>query len=379
MSDMIAYFETRIPLMLDLLTELVRRESPSDDKAAVDAVITYVGEAAQARGAASIERFPLSEVGDCLLAKWNPDAEGQPILFICHQDTVHPIGSLAKMPIRVDDGKFYGPGALDMKAGTMLALETIEGLRARGDLPARPIWLLATSDEEIGTHHCEPIIERAARQAALVLCMEPAAVDEALKIQRKGVAGYDIEIVGRASHAGNAPEQGVNAIIAFAQQALRLNALNDLRRGTSVSVTTVQGGTKSNVIPAHVRAEIDVRFITVQTMHNLHEQIMDAEPHLPGSVVNIALRSRRPPMEFNDQMRRDFEQAQQIGAALGLTVRGESVGGGSDGSLTAAWGIPTLDGMGATGTGMHADDEQVWISSLARRAALIAGILRGWA
>ena len=185
MSDLLTYFEARLPSMLDLLTKLVEYETPSNDKARVDRLITFIEGECAARGAASVERYPLQDVGDALLAKWNDDAPGKPILFMCHQDTVHPVGMLVTNPAHVEDGKFYGPGALDMKAGTMLALETIQGLRECGDLPARPIWLLVTSDEEIGSEASEPIIVQTAQQAALVLCMEPAAVDEALKIQRK--------------------------------------------------------------------------------------------------------------------------------------------------------------------------------------------------
>jgi glutamate carboxypeptidase len=377
MSDYRAYFEARLPAMLDLLTKLVTLESPSHDKRLVDRVVMFAAEEASQRGA-QITHYPMQDVGDLALAKWNADAPGKPILFLCHLDTVHPAGTLAGRPVRIEDGRFYAPGALDMKAGAMLALEVISGLRERGEFPARPIWLLFTSDEEIGSPESEPVIEQVARQAGLVLTMEPAAAGEALKIARKGVGTYRIDIEGRAAHAGNEPEKGANAIIEFAQQALRLNALNDLRRGTSVSVTQVGGGTASNVIPAHVTAMVDVRFATLQAMQDIHEAIMNAAPFVPGCHIKVTELHRRPPMEFNAQMQRDFAQAQAIGERVGVAVRGESVGGGSDGSFTAALGIPTLDGLGADGAGMHAAHEHVLISSLPRRAALIAGILREW-
>jgi glutamate carboxypeptidase len=377
MSEYQTYFEGRLPSMLDLLTRLVDLESPSDDKQMVDRVVMFAADEASNRGA-KITHFPMQDVGDLALAKWNADAPGKPILFLCHLDTVHPAGTLAGRPVRIEDGRFYGPGALDMKAGAMLALEVISGLRERDELPHRPIWLLLTSDEEIGSPASEPVIEQVAREVGLVLTMEPAAPGEALKIARKGVGTYRIDIEGRAAHAGSEPEKGLNAIIEFAQQAIRLNGLNDLKRGTSVSVTQVTGGTASNVIPARVTAMVDVRFLTVQAMHDIHESIMDAEPFVPGCHVKVTGLHRRPPMEYNAQMQRDFAQAKAIGERVGVTVRGESVGGGSDGSITAALGMPTLDGMGADGEGMHAVHEHVLISSLPRRAALIAGILRDW-
>lgn len=377
MLDYLNYFEAKLPSMLDLLSRLVTLESPSDDKTLVDRVVMFAADEASNRGAA-ITHFPMQDVGDLALAKWNADAPGKPILFLCHLDTVHPAGTLAGRPVRIEDGRFYGPGALDMKAGAMLVLEVISGLRERGELPPRPIWLLLTSDEEIGSPASEPVIEQVAREAGLVLTMEPAAPGEALKIARKGVGTYRIDIEGRAAHAGSEPEKGLNAIIEFAQQVLRLNGLNDLKRGTSVSVTQVTGGTASNVIPARVTAMVDVRFLTVQAMHDIHESIMDAEPFVPGCHVKVTGLHRRPPMEYNAQMQRDFAQAKAIGERVGVTVRGESVGGGSDGSITAALGMPTLDGMGADGEGMHAVHEHVLISSLPRRAALIAGILRDW-
>jgi glutamate carboxypeptidase len=378
MTDLLTTFQDRTPAIVDLLARLVEHESPSDDKAMVDRLITFIHDAAQVRGASSLRRFPTQDVGDCLLAKWNESAPGKPILFLCHADTVHPAGTLAGHPVRQDDGRLYGPGALDMKAGIALALEVIEGLRARGDLPARPIWLLVTSDEEIGSGTSEPIIVETAQQAGLVLTMEPAAPGEALKIARKAVMTYRLDIEGRASHAGNAPEQGLNAIIEFAQQAMRIHALNDYQRGTSLSVTQVQGGTASNVIPAHVTALIDGRCLTLAAASAIRAFMTQLTPFIPGCHVKVTPLHERPPLEFNAQMQRDFEQVKAVGERVGVTVRGESVGGGSDGSITAAHGIPTLDGLGPAGDGMHATHEHVLISSLARRAALAAGILQQW-
>src|SRR5690606_2388933 len=187
--------------------------------------------------------IPVAEVGDMRLAKWNENAPGLPILFLIDIDTVWPIGTLAARPVRIDDeGRLFGPGAIDMKAGIAIVPTAIRGLVEHGELPQRPIWVLMTSDEEVGSIHSKQTIIDTAKQCGLVLVMEPATKDEALKTWRKGIATYEIQVEGRASHAGNAPEQGINATVELAQQIMELNAMNDLRHGTSVSVTMVNGG-----------------------------------------------------------------------------------------------------------------------------------------
>ncbi len=375
MSDLLQYFTTQQQAMVDLLIELINFETFTPEKTHVDEMGNFMEAQFKALNASSIQRFPQTEVGDFLLAKWGEDAPGTPILFLIHIDTVWPTGTLAERPIRIEEGKIFGPGAVDMKGGITLVLSTIKGLQATGQMPHRPIWVLMTSDEEVGSIHSEPVIKEVAPQCGLVLVMEPGTKEGALKTWRKGIATYTMTIEGRPSHAGNAPEQGINSIIEFAQQALEINKLNDLKNGTSVSVTMVNGGSATNVIPAHTEASIDTRMMTVKVLEELESALTSLQPFIPGAKISVKQHHARPPME---RMPAAVEQVKRIGEQYGVTVREDGSGGGSDGNFTAAMGIPTLDGLGPQGDGLHALHEQVVISSLPTRATLLAGILCEW-
>jgi glutamate carboxypeptidase len=378
MSELLTYFQSKQQAMVDLLTTLVNYETPTLDKTHVDQLGAFMEEQFRSLGAA-IKRYPQTVVGDFLLAMWNEGAAGKPILFLIHIDTVWPLGTLAERPVRIDEnGVLFGPGAVDMKGGITNTLWALRGLVERGELPKRPIWVLMTSDEEVGSLYSEPIIREVAAQCGLVLVMEPATKEEALKTWRKGVGNYTVTVEGRPSHAGNAPEQGINAVIELAQQALRLNALNDLKNGTSVSVTVFHGGSATNVIPARATAEVDVRTLNQRDWENIQSKIMDVTPFVPGAKVTVTPGHARGPMEHNEQMVRSFAQCKAIGERYGLTVREDGSGGGSDGNFTAMMGIPTLDGLGPQGDGLHALHEQVVVASLPRRATLLAAMLKEW-
>lgn len=375
MPELLDYFKSRESAMVDLLTEMVKRESFTGDKEMVDKLVEFLVDQFKSLNADSIMRYPQDEYGDFLLAKWNEDAEGKPILFMVHIDTVHYIGSLASMPIKTEEGRLYGPGAVDMKGGVVIALEAIRGLQALDQFPNRPIHFLVTTEEEVGSPMSEAIIKDCAEGCELVLVMEPATKEGAIKTSRKGGGKYTLVIEGKASHAGTAPQEGVNAIIEFAQQALEINQLNDLKNGTSVSLTMVDGGTAGNVIPARVQAHIDTRFYSMEAMDNVHEALSNLYPKIPGSKVECVKGNARPPMVRMDGV---YEQAESIAKDYGVTIYEGSTGGGSDGNFTAAMGIPTLDGLGAHGDGLHAPHEHVIISSLPRQATMIAGILLDW-
>ncbi len=361
--------------MLDQLTEMVKRESFTREKGSVDKLVDYMEEQFKRANADSVERIPQTEVGDFLLARWNANWPGKPYLFLVHIDSVHAIGSLESMPIRSEAGRYYGPGALDMKGGAVIALEAIRALQQWGALPERPIHFLLTTDEEIGSPFSEDLIKSQAAGCELILVMEPATKEGAIKTWRKGGGKYELTVEGRAAHAGIAPQEGINAIIEFAQQVLEINKLNDLKQGTSVSITLVDGGSAGNVIPALVRAHIDTRALTRQAMRDLHEALTSLYPKMPGAKVTCARGAHRPPMERRPEL---FERAAAIGAKHGLTIYEGGTGGGSDGNFTAAMGIPTLDGLGAHGDGAHAPHEHIIVNSLPRQAALIAAILMDW-
>lgn len=379
MPDLVSYFKSQQAQMVELLTTLVNYETFTSSKADVDKLGAFIERQFIDLGASSVQRLPQEKVGDFLLAKWNENAPGKPIMFLIHIDTVWPIGTLAERPPRIDeDGRLFGPGAVDMKGGITIVLSTLRGLRELGEFPNRPVWVLMTTDEEVGSIYSEPIIVETAKQCGLVLVMEPATPEEAIKTQRKGVATFRIEIEGRPAHAGNAPEKGINAVVELAHQTLKLQAMNDLKNGTSVSVTMVNGGSAVNVIPAKAVGHVDVRTLTKRAHEEMVEKLMALEPVVPGAKLTIVPGHTRGPMERNAQMQRDFEQIRAIGETIGQTVREDSSGGGSDGNFTAMLGISTLDGLGPAGDGLHALNEHVVLNSLPRRSALLAALLKEW-
>ncbi|MFN8449831.1 MAG: M20 family metallopeptidase [Anaerolineae bacterium] len=379
MSDLLTYFQSQQAAMVDLLTTLCNFETPTRGKEHVDKMGAFMEAQFRDLGASSVTRIPQTEVGDMLLAKWNETAPGKPIMFLIHIDTVWQLGTLAERPVTIkDDGKLYGPGAIDMKGGITCVLAALRGLKERGEMPNRPVWVLMTTDEEVGSIFSHDHIEDAALQCGLVLVMEPATQEEALKTWRKGIATYRLDIEGLPSHAGNAPEKGINAITDFAQQVLKLNQLNDYRRGTSVSVTMVEGGSATNVIPAKVTAFVDTRAMTMQSWEETYDTMMNLEPFVPGAKVKVEKINGHKPMEHDEQMIRNFAQCKRIGESYGLTVREDGSGGASDGNTVASLGVSVLDGLGPQGDGLHALHEQVVIASLPRRATLLAAILEEW-
>jgi glutamate carboxypeptidase len=377
MTDYLDFFTHRTAQMVEKLGRLVLFESPTGSKEHVDKLGEHVAWECRHLGA-EMTVFPREQVGDVRLAVWNGDAPGKPIMLLAHLDTVWAVGTLDEMPLRQEDDILYGPGVVDMKAGIVIALEAIRGLVDRGELPHRPIWLFFNSDEETGSIHTRDLIHEKAAETGLVLVMEPGTEAEAVKTWRKGFARYDIHITGRAAHSGNAPEAGINAVIEAAHQALRLHDLNDLKNGTSVSVTGLHGGIAINIIPPEATLRTDVRFLKMAEAERVDQAIQHLTPVLPGAQITITGGIDRGPMAYDEQMARVFRQAREIAASIGLELHQDGSGGGSDGNFTAAMGIPTLDGLGGAGIGLHAAHEQVFIRSLPRRAALLAKILTDW-
>ena len=378
-NEIVAYYRQQQDDMVNLLIEMIKHESPTHNKAAVDRMADFVTSTLEPLNPSSITRIPLEEAGDIVLGKWNEDAPGKPLLVLMHMDTVWDVGRLEEQPITQDDeGRLYGPGAIDMKGGLVIAITAVRGLIERDDLPNRPIWLMFTSDEETGSAHAEPHINAAAEQAEAVFVMEPPAPDGSLKTGRKGVASYTVKVTGRASHAGNHPEEGVNAILELSQQTVAISKLQDLRNGVSVAVNTFFGGTATNVIAAQATATIDVRAFRQYDMDHVHEELTALMPKIPGSNVEVTLNHMRGPMERSEEIEAAFERAKQIGKDIGISVTEEIVGGASDANITASIGVPTIDGLGPRGAGLHADHEHVIIRSLPERAAHLAAMLRDW-
>jgi glutamate carboxypeptidase len=361
--------------MLVLLDELVSHESPSRDKAALDRLGGHIAEILRNLGG-SVEVVANDRGGDHVLARFPGPAARRPALVLGHFDTVWPLGTLENMPFRVDDGRAYGPGAYDMKAGLTIFLRLMASLLVDpGRTVPRPIWALFTSDEEIGSPTSRGLIEDLARQSAYVLVLEPPLADGRLKTARKGVGRFRLEVAGKAAHAGVSPREGRSAIVELAQQVLQIQELQDVEAGTTLNVGVIRGGTTTNVVPAEASADIDVRATTLAEADRIERALRSLESITPGTRLAVSGGFNRPPMERSPGIAALFEQARGIARTLGLELNEGSTGGGSDGNFTAALGVPTLDGLGVRGGGAHAADEHILIDSLTERAALLAALL----
>jgi glutamate carboxypeptidase len=362
--------------IVELLGEFVRRESPSRDKAALDVLGTLLAERLMDLGA-SVENVPNAVGGDHVLGRFPRKSDLRPALVLGHFDTVWPRGTLERLPFRVDEeGRAFGPGVFDMKASLAILLAVIKQLRKSWELLPRPIWVLLTSDEEIGSPTSRGLIEKLASQSAYALVLEPALADGGLKTSRKGVGRFRLEVEGKAAHAGVAPQDGRSAIVGLARQILKLETLQDLAAGTTINVGVIEGGTTPNVVPALASAEIDVRVASQAEESRIVSAFRSLASGMEGIRLKMTGSFNRPPMERTPAVSALFEQALEIGRRLNLELTEGSSGGGSDGNFTAAMGVPTLDGLGARGGGAHADDEHVIVASLHERAELLSGLLR---
>ena len=372
----LADFNRRADRLTDRLTRLVEIESPSTEKAAVDRLTAYLTQELHSLGAAVTVEAQAS-VGDQLVARWNSGSTGE-ILLLCHMDTVYATGTLAKRPVQVSDGRLFGPGALDMKAGIALLLEAIASLGEAGELPQRAVTALFTTDEETGSFHSRSLIEKLAAQASLVLCLEPALANGALKTARKGTGDIEIVTRGRAAHAGAEHEKGRNAIEELAHHILAVQRLTDYGRGTTVSVGVVSGGTRPNVVPDEARALVDFRVAASAETTRIRQWAAALQPVLDGTQVTVRVTQDRPPMPRDSRMAATFQKAQAIAVRLGLALDEGSTGGGSDANFVAPLGILVLDGLGGIGEGAHSEREYVRLDRLPERAALLAAILTEW-
>jgi glutamate carboxypeptidase len=363
--------------ILRLLGRFVRCESPSHSKDAVDRLGSMVASEWRRRGA-KVRILRQTGRGNHIRAEvWL--GTGQPagqILILGHLDTVYPLGTLAKMPFRVRRGRAYGPGTFDMKSGLVLALAAVDALRAARLRPGKRLVFLWNSDEEIGSESSRSEIEREARRSDAVLVLEPSAGSHGrLKTARKGTRTAELIVTGRASHAGLDPGAGVNAVLELALQIVRLRKLNDAKRGIALQATVIEGGTVSNVVPDHARAEVDIRYTHLADARKIDRQLRALRPILPGARIVVRGGIKRPPLERTRAVVALFHRAQSLIREMGLRLEETSVGGASDGNFTAALGVPTLDGLGAVGNGAHSPGEHVVIRALPERAALLAGLL----
>ncbi|MBV8612847.1 MAG: M20 family metallopeptidase [Acetobacteraceae bacterium] len=360
----------------DLLEELmgwVRVETPTTAPDAVNR-LTDVAEAELARAGAALRRVPGRDgFADTLIAR--TPGEGPPVVVLGHLDTVWPIGTLAAMPARVDGERAHGPGIFDMKAGSFLALHVVRAMLRQGVRTPRPVVLLLTPDEEVGSPTSREWIEREAEAAAFVLVMEPAGAGGACVTARKGVGRFVLRVAGRGAHAGGAFQEGASAVVELAHQIQAVHAMVDLERGITLNAAPVWGGTRPNVIPPEAGCEIDLRVSTEADGAKMARRLLALEARTPGCRVSITGGMNRPPFAETPAIAALHARARDLAAGLGIDLPKQSRGGGSDGNFTAALGVPTLDGLGCPGSGAHVHSEHILWRHLAPRAALLAALL----
>ena len=327
---------------------------------------------------AVMERLTQKVRGDHLRIVWQPAQMpvARQVLVLGHYDTVYATGTLRKMPFRVKGGKAYGPGVFDMKAGIVQALFAFKALRELKVALRKRVVFLWTSDEEIGSGSSRKLLETEALKSSAVLVLEPAfGAQGLLKTSRKGVGEAELIVHGRASHAGLAPQDGVNAIHELALQIGHIEKWNDLKRGISVNADIVEGGTRTNVIADKARAVFDLRALSIADMRKIEKRLRQLRPVHKGARLEVRGGFDRPPLE-RGMSAELFARARKIAGEMGVTLGECCAGGGSDGNLTAALGVPTLDGLGAVGDGAHSVDEYIVLSKIAERATLLAALLQ---
>jgi glutamate carboxypeptidase len=375
-GDLLPFLQRQQEGMLQTLRELVEIESPSHDKAAVDRLGEFVTAEFRKVGG-QVVVHPAAQAGDNLQVEFPAQAGGgPPVLVLGHLDTVWEVGTLATMPFEVRDGRAWGPGVFDMKSGITQMLFALAALRETRGVLKRRVTVLLNSDEEVSSESSRALIEGLARRSAAVLVCEPAhGLEGAVKTSRKGVGQYRLRVTGRAAHSGLDFEKGASAITELARQIARLEKFTDLKRGVTVNVGVIRGGTRTNVIADEAVAEADVRIQRPGDARTLERKFRGLKPVDKRCRLEVSGGVERPPMPRSAAVAHLYGLAKGVARSMGMDLREAAVGGGSDGNFTAALGIPTLDGLGGVGEGAHAKHESVLVAELPRRAALLAGLI----
>jgi glutamate carboxypeptidase len=363
------------PELIHRLAELVEIESPTEDRAAINRCIALAEQWVKKIGGRP-RRVRQKVAGDHLVAEFGPArSKIKPVMLLGHLDTVWPLGTLKNMPFRVRNGRAWGPGVLDMKAGVVMALTALEILR---DQLTRPVILLLNSDEETGSEHSRAVTESLARKCSAVFVLEPAqGLDGAYKTARKGVGAYRVQVHGVAAHAGVDFANGHSAVLELSRQIERASAFTDLKRGITVNAGIIGGGTRTNVVAAEAWAEFDVRIARASDASRIERSFRSLRPVDRKCKLKVSGGLNRPPMERTQGTVELFRRAATLAAGLGFGLQEAATGGGSDGNFTSALGIPTLDGMGAVGEGAHAVHESILLDALVPRTALLTAMIGG--
>jgi glutamate carboxypeptidase len=377
MHPFLAFAEAKQSSIIALLRELVECESPSDDPAAVNRFVNLL--ANRIEDTAAVRALPGGRFGNHLRCEFRlpgPKHKGGQILVLAHSDTVWPLGTLAKMPFRQERGRLWGPGVLDMKSGIAFFLYAVRTLRVLEVPVARNVVLLVNSDEEVGSPSSRRFTEEAARESTVVLVLEPGeGLKGKIKTARKGVGNYTVTVKGRASHAGLDFAGGASAVIELSRQVQRIAGFTRLKAGITVNPGVIAGGTRSNVVAAEARAEVDVRIARAEDAAALDKKFRGLRPIDKRCSLDVEGGLNRPPMERTPAIAKLFQAARGVAKELAVNLQESASGGGSDGNFTAALGVPTLDGLGGVGDGAHAAKESILIDRIADRTALLAMLL----
>jgi glutamate carboxypeptidase len=372
MDSYLRYARAKQKDIIALIKEFVECESPSDDAPGIKRFIDLLS--ASVSDIAKVKKF---EGGHARIEFTLPGSkkDGQ-ILALGHSDTVWTLGTLHTMPFREQKGRLWGPGVLDMKAGLAFFIFAMRAVREMDAPVVRRVVMQVNADEEVGSDSSRALTEDAARSSNAVLVLEPGTgLEGKLKTARKGVGDYTLTVRGKASHAGVDFANGANSIVEMARQLERIAGFTQLNRGVTVSPGMIQGGTRSNVVPAECRAEIDIRAPRDRDRVYLEKKFASLKSFDKRCAIEITGGLNRPPMERSAQVRKLYKTAEKLAAELGVALEESSTGGGSDGNFTAALGVPTLDGLGAVGEGAHAPNESILINRIADRTALLAKLV----
>ncbi|MGA2215002.1 MAG: M20 family metallopeptidase [Bryobacteraceae bacterium] len=377
MHPFLAFTSAKQSAIVALISELVRCESPSDQPQAVNRFVNLL--ASRIEGAASVKILPGGRFGHHLRCEFKfPGAKpgAGKILVLAHSDTVWPLGTLAQMPLREEAGRLWGPGVLDMKSGIAFFLYAVRTLQTLEIPVRRGILFQVNSDEEVGSETSRQLTEEAARQSAAVLLLEPGTgLQGKLKTARKGVGDYTVTVTGRASHAGVDYTAGASAVVELARQIPKIAGFTNLKQGITVNPGVITGGTRTNVVAAEARAEVDIRVAKLKDAAALDKKFRSLSPVDKRCSIQVEGGLNRPPMERTPAIRQLFQTARACAGELGVVLQESATGGGSDGNFTAALGIPTLDGLGGVGEGAHAANESILLDRIADRTALLAMLL----
>ncbi len=376
MDRFLAYAQSHRKAIVALIRQLVECESPSDNAPAVNRFVELVSDTVAPF--ARVRTVAARRYGRHLLCEFalpGRRKSGQ-VLALGHSDTVWETGTLAGMPFRESQGRLWGPGVLDMKAGVAFFIFAMRALRDLDVPVSSRVLLQLNSDEEVGSESSRALTEKNAARSKAVLVLEPGTGREGhLKTARKGVGNYTVTVRGRAAHSGLDFTSGASAVLELARQIERIAGFTDLRRGITVNPGVISGGTRVNVVAAEARAEVDLRIVRLRDAAALDRKFRGLRPVDKRCTIEVAGGLNRPPMERTPAIVALYRTARKLAAELGVELEESLSGGGSDGNFTAALGVPTLDGLGAVGEGAHARNESIFVNRIADRTALLAKLV----